>query len=446
MEKKNEEGGRPIPSMILVLGKTGVGKSTFIKAATGLDVETGDGLISCMRSSLIIHLPVCSIISSDLVLVMNHVLTLHHEKTGTADVQIYPVANTHTFVIDTPGFDDPFKTDIEILQQIASCLADLHESLTFPNTSIDLSGIVYLHAINESRMTGTMLKNLRMLGHLIGYDNMENNVVLATSKWSLVEDVTVAEDRESELMRGTGYWKGFLEAGAALMRFEDSRASALEIIKVAEKGGMFLPQLTREYVINGMELCQTAAGREIDEEMAKARDKRDAEMTTLRKEHQRAFELRRAEAAKALRSQMLAMEAKIKAMDVEMEKLRATRSEAQDVADEADSRALDTPRSPLADERRKSEAQGLVDEPDSKSLAISRHSVTSREEKHRARSKRALRWFGRFAALGAGITITVLTAGAMAPIGISIVAGVESMCQADKDRELRRRLRDIDSE
>ena len=34
------------PEVVLVLGKTGVGKSTFIKAATGLDVKVEDGLHS----------------------------------------------------------------------------------------------------------------------------------------------------------------------------------------------------------------------------------------------------------------------------------------------------------------------------------------------------------------------------------------------------------------
>lgn len=58
MEKKGVERGRPIPSMVLVLGKTGVGKSTFIKAATDLEVDIGDGLNSCIRRPLIIHLTV----------------------------------------------------------------------------------------------------------------------------------------------------------------------------------------------------------------------------------------------------------------------------------------------------------------------------------------------------------------------------------------------------
>ena len=40
--------GSELPfQIILVMGVTGVGKSTFIKHATGLDVEVGQGLSSC---------------------------------------------------------------------------------------------------------------------------------------------------------------------------------------------------------------------------------------------------------------------------------------------------------------------------------------------------------------------------------------------------------------
>ena len=61
MKKKGGESGRPVPAMVLVLGKTGVGKPSFIKAATGLDVEIGDGLNSYIRSPLIIYLTVYSV-------------------------------------------------------------------------------------------------------------------------------------------------------------------------------------------------------------------------------------------------------------------------------------------------------------------------------------------------------------------------------------------------
>ena len=48
--KKRGAGGRdrPVPSVVLVLGKIGVGKSELIKAATGLDVKVGDGLHTFM--------------------------------------------------------------------------------------------------------------------------------------------------------------------------------------------------------------------------------------------------------------------------------------------------------------------------------------------------------------------------------------------------------------
>ena len=41
------QAGDELPQVVLVLGKTGVGKSTFIRAATDLDVEIGDSLSSC---------------------------------------------------------------------------------------------------------------------------------------------------------------------------------------------------------------------------------------------------------------------------------------------------------------------------------------------------------------------------------------------------------------
>lgn len=41
------EKDEPFPALVLLLGKTGVGKSTFIKTATGLDVDIGGDLTSC---------------------------------------------------------------------------------------------------------------------------------------------------------------------------------------------------------------------------------------------------------------------------------------------------------------------------------------------------------------------------------------------------------------
>lgn len=72
-------------------------------------------------------------------------------------------------------------------------------------------------------MTGPMLKNLSMLRHLTGEEDMPH-LVLATSKWDLVDtnNMSRAEDREIELMTSAQSWAPLLAAGATMIRNCDS--------------------------------------------------------------------------------------------------------------------------------------------------------------------------------------------------------------------------------
>ncbi|KAL9617514.1 MAG: hypothetical protein Q9204_008479, partial [Flavoplaca sp. TL-2023a] len=297
----------PSPSIILIMGKTGVGKSTFIKAATGLDVLTGHHLDSC-----------------------------------TALPQFYPIPDTLTFLLDTPGFDDPSLSDTAVLQSIASCLADIFEGHVFPDLAAKISGIIYIQAINEPRMTGSMLQNLKMLRLLIGEGNMEH-CMLVTTKWGL-ERLDVAERREAELIQTSEYWGGLLAQGAEIARYGDSQESALEITRAAARSGEFIPQLMQEYAIDGNELCATAAGRAIDGDVSRARERNEQELEKLRGEYKRAMDDENAESTAALNAVWIRIEESLRVIDEETQELRATRLEAQKQLDELEETAARTQR------------------------------------------------------------------------------------------------------
>jgi predicted GTPase len=76
-----------------VLGATGTGKTTFVNLASNSSLQVGMGLSSC-----------------------------------TNDVQIsapFKVGGKRVVLVDTPGFDDTNKSDIETMQTILQFLAEM---------------------------------------------------------------------------------------------------------------------------------------------------------------------------------------------------------------------------------------------------------------------------------------------------------------------------------
>lgn len=175
---------------ICVMGVTGAGKSSFIKTCSGKDVQIGHNLVSC-----------------------------------TADVQDISFMYTDRLrihLIDTPGFDDTNKSDVEILQNISHWLATSFEN------KIRLKGIIFLHRISDPRMTGAARRNLNMFKKLCG-DNAYKSCVLATTMWSQV-DQAEGERREKELMQTSEFWGSMAKRGSIVRRYLNNQNSAHEII------------------------------------------------------------------------------------------------------------------------------------------------------------------------------------------------------------------------
>ncbi|KAI0766719.1 hypothetical protein BC629DRAFT_1596240 [Irpex lacteus] len=117
------------------------GKSSFINAASGSQLDVGHELKSCTSS----------IQRSD----------------------VFTLAGRRIILIDTPGFDD----------------TTVFLSITYEQ-GYKLSGVIYLHRISDVKVGGKSRRNLNMFRKLCGEEALRN-VIFVTTMWDHVRDPTL---------------------------------------------------------------------------------------------------------------------------------------------------------------------------------------------------------------------------------------------------------------
>ncbi|KAF9045103.1 P-loop containing nucleoside triphosphate hydrolase protein [Panaeolus papilionaceus] len=239
--------------IIAVMGPTGAGKSTFINALTGHDLNVGHTLESCTSDISIVTMTVPEV----------------------TDVRIV--------VVDTPGFDDTHKSDLEIFKYISEWLNKTYTKGTL------LSGVLYFHRISDNRMAGTPLKNLRMFQSLCGKDAYDK-ITLVTTMWDDVDEST-GETREHELKEK--YWKPMIDGRkdrqAQIERFKNTQESAIRVLlKCLSDTGtrQRTLQLQRELDQLGRDLPETHAGRKMYSKLEALYERQQKVLNNLRKELQ----------------------------------------------------------------------------------------------------------------------------------------------------------------
>lgn len=224
----------PPPSeiVILTMGLTGVGKSTFIHAATGdTAVTVGHGLQSQTKN------------------ISTHTTTFPHPTSN---------APLNFRIIDTPGFDDTSRSATDIFLTIVTFLADLAHS------NVQIDGILYIHRISDDRMSGTSMRALDLFRALAG-DAFMKKVVLLTSHWDRARPHDLALEREAELK--ADFWDKMLACGARTERFLRTTESAREVLlgfadrSVEISGENKLMAIQKEIVVDKLELPETEAGK-----------------------------------------------------------------------------------------------------------------------------------------------------------------------------------------
>lgn len=212
--------------------------------------------------------------------------------------------NKRIYLMDTPGFDDTFRKDIDILRNIAGWLGDTYSH------GVTLSGIVYLHRIQDNRMQGAAMKNLHMFRKLVGNDGLKN-VLLVTTMWDKVSQ-DEGMSRENELRNSPDFWKPLVDKKSKVLRHDRGPASSYDIVQKIIRGDTRVTlDIQRDMVDNNKSLAETAAGAEVQLEEQKLRAAWAEERKQLEKDQREALAARDRDAQREIAAARAKLEADI---------------------------------------------------------------------------------------------------------------------------------------
>ncbi|OTA93385.1 hypothetical protein M434DRAFT_395648 [Hypoxylon sp. CO27-5] len=245
---------RPSDTVILVMGITGSGKSSFISQLLQEDVD-----------------------------IIGHDLTSH-----TSKVSIFMLNyedDRRVFLLDTPGFDDTYRSDAEILRDITFVLARVYQC------GISVAGVIYMHRITDNRISGSSVRNLEILRKLCGPDAFPR-IVLTSSMWdSAAQDPVLLQeafDREEQLKSMGNFWGSLYHGGSHIIRWMGDRESAFGAIRYLmdfnDAHGSTALKIQKELVDEEKSLDATEAGRILRDGFAQALVKQQGELEDLSSE------------------------------------------------------------------------------------------------------------------------------------------------------------------
>lgn len=192
---------------------------------------------------------------------------------GTSDISIFDfeLDGNHVYLIDTPGFNDTNRSDVETLRVLATYLSASYAQNVF------IHGIIYLHPIANNRMSGSSKRNIDMFKALCGYSTYDN-VAIATTFWNRQERRDFLQ-REAELRDDSAFFGGIVTDGARLFRhgefgldaqhLRDSARSIVRHVIVRSRLAPVVLLIQHELVDEHKALDQTKAGAVVVGELRK---------------------------------------------------------------------------------------------------------------------------------------------------------------------------------
>ena len=191
------------------------------------------------------------------------------------------MSGTRITLLDTPGFNDQSRNDIDILAQIAETLS----SQTLP----PISAVIFTHAITENRVTGSTRLNLDIAKALCG-ETFYHRAALLTTMWNKAPSDEARElfsTREAQILSSPTLWAEMKKRGCRHARFDGSCASGMILVKeVLDLGKVDTAGLAfQQELLRGAKLEQTKAGAIIVAEREKRQRQMEEELEEIKKEH-----------------------------------------------------------------------------------------------------------------------------------------------------------------
>ncbi|PPQ72512.1 hypothetical protein CVT26_004027 [Gymnopilus dilepis] len=196
--------------VIIIVGETGVGISTFIKRL----LDNND------------RVHVRELDDADLESCTKDITPFHVDNNPE-----YVPPGHRLVVLDTPGFNNSscIWPDLKILQRIEEWLQVSY------SPGVERLGVIYLHDITQSRVSSETLLLFKGLNALCrASDRQKTSVILATTKWPGDLEGTDSIDalrREDQLENK--FWQEMIQGGAGLGQFTNTKESAKDVVKKA---------------------------------------------------------------------------------------------------------------------------------------------------------------------------------------------------------------------
>lgn len=182
-----------------------------------------------------------------------------------------------------------------------------------------LSGLIYMHRISDFRMSGISRRNFNMFRKLCGDETLKN-VTIVTNMWGEVTPERGAA-RENQLRTNGKLFKPVLDAGAGMERHDGSVDSAQKIVRRIVNNTPLPLRVQREIVDEKKDITQTAAGVELDGELAALREQHKKELAEMRNEMAEALAANDLKAKEELRQAQADLEEKITHLQADRDRL-----------------------------------------------------------------------------------------------------------------------------